>query len=280
MTDLFARFVPDAWLDRILAVIALQPAVTFQILTKRSARMRGYCARPHMGREIWALADTIATDERLGHGHASFAYLMAGSDAAPWPLDNLWLGVSVEDQTRADGRIPDLLATPAAVRFVSAEPLLGAIDLNRDIGGTLWIGGQRGCGGAHQHGGPMPHDHGPGTSLVQGDPRQMHHHHDNRCKAGLDWIIAGGESGREARPMHPAWARGLRDQCASAGVPFFFKQWGDWLPAGQDGAYRDGDQILNCSDEPVRVGKAAAGRLLDGATHDAMPALRTGTGAG
>src|SRR3546814_6072988 len=145
-----------------------------------------------------------------------------------WPLRHAWLGVSVEDQAAANERIPILLDTPAALRWISAEPLLGPVDLQRSGGGTLWLGGQRGCGGTHQHGGPIPHDHGPGTTAYRGDPRRPHHHHDDRCKLGLDWVVAGGESGPGARPMHPDWARSLRDQCAAAGVPFLFKQWGEW----------------------------------------------------
>jgi len=130
-----------------------------------------------------------------------------------WPPPNVWLGTTVEDQRRADERIPHLLACPAAVRFVSCEPLIGPVDLNKSIGGTKWIGGQRGCAGMHQHGNAP-------------DP---HHHHDDRCRDGLDWVICGGESGPNARPMHPEWARSLRDQCQAAGVPFHFKQWGEGL---------------------------------------------------
>src|SRR6202012_4014672 len=86
------------------------------------------------------------------------------------------------------------------------------------------------------------------------------------------WAIVGGESGPGARPMHPDWARSLRDQCQAAGVPFFFKQWGEYLPAMMDGGYdRGGAQVLNCSDEPVRVGKHAAGALLDGVEWKQFP---------
>jgi len=106
-------------------------------------------------------------------------------------LPNVWVGVTVENQEAADERIPLLLQTPAAVRWVSMEPLLGAVDLERarDIGETL------ACHGSLKL---------------------------------LDWVVVGGESGPNARPMHPDWARSLRDQCAKAAVPFFFKQWGEW----------------------------------------------------
>ena len=128
-----------------------------------------------------------------------------------WP-NHVWIGTTVENQEWATKRIPHLLALPAAVRFVSVEPLLGGIDL-RDY--------------------------------LHGDRR-------------IDWVIAGGESGAAARPMHVAWAREVRDQCIAAGVPFHFKQWGTFGP-------------LNGSGSLVRLGKKNAGRTLDGATWDQLP---------
>jgi hypothetical protein len=202
-----------------------------------------------------------------------------------WPLPNVWLGVSVEDQQRADERIPDLLETSAAVRFLSCEPLLGPIDLNRlhqefDDGlGHSWescLNGKR----FSEWGG----DDGNGGDI------------DGVAK--IDQVIVGGESGPNARPMHPDWARDLRDQCAAAGVPFLFKQWGEWAPhtlrAGGDlgGDVRRGfvtvvyptgqteDEIfletggrntIPGTRYVARVGKKAAGRLLDGRTHDGVP---------
>jgi protein gp37 len=144
-------------------------------------------------------------------------------------LPNVWLGVSVEDQKTADERIPLLLQTPAAVRWVSYEPALGPVDFANLRAGIEAIG-------------------------------------------PLDWIVCGGESGPGARPMHPAWARRVRDQCQAASVPFFFKQWGQYLPAGCDGAPGAG-QRLNASDTPIKVGKKAAGRLLDGRTWDEFPGV-------
>ena len=156
----------------------------------------------------------------------------------------------------------------------------GPIDLNSRIGGTLWIGGQRGCSGTHR---------GIGTPEC---PRELHHHHDDRCNPGLDWVVAGGESGQGARPMHPDWARSLRDQCADTGVAFHFKQWGEWTPGEnvrrQSGvvetAWRindewtfDDENLANTDghidDEPdlYRIGKRGAGRVLDGVIHDAFP---------
>lgn len=269
MSDLFHEDVPDAWIDRVFAVMALTPQHTFQVLTKRSARMRDYLLTlglwDHGRVETFR---TVAVD-LTGSPCAAGAI----EDAA-WPLPNVWLGVSCERQQEADARIPDLLATPAAVRFVSAEPLLGPIAL-----GTIDL-----PGGEFEVA-PLGWDHldrGENT-----DPR-------------LDWIIVGGESGANARPMHPDWARSIRDQCVSAGVPFFFKQWGEWAPGEnverQRGsvrvAYNDdpfdgipwsfGSEILHIDgghidDEPTlyRVGKREAGRLLDGRTWDQMPGATT-----
>ena len=171
MGDLFHESVPDEWIDRVFAVMAHAPQHQFQILTKRARRMREYLSGDALRRVARAANRIRTVDGLIG-----------------WPLPNVWLGVSTEDQKRADERIPDLLATPAAVRFISAEPLIGPIKLKEVLGGD-WL-----------------------ASGKSGERR------------GLDWVIVGGESGKGARPMHPDWARALRDQCASAGVPFFMKQ--------------------------------------------------------
>jgi len=188
MTDLFASFVADAWLDRIFAVMALCPQHTFQVLTKRSMRMREYLSREDLpNRLAWEVTAKVMNAWRPGWKSEAVdgPYRSRAIAAfAKWPLPNLWLGVSAERQEEADERIPLLLQTPAAVRFLSAEPLLGPIDLT--------------------------HTCMPGYSTTM--------------SANLDWVIVGGESGSNARPMHPDWARSLRDQCAAAGVPFFFKQ--------------------------------------------------------
>jgi protein gp37 len=121
---------------------------------------------------------------------------LAGENAPPtWPLPNVWLGVSVESQAVADERVVHLLDTPSAIRWVSCEPLLGPVDLSFALG-------------THRN------EHG-----------------DWREGGGLDWVVVGGESGLKARPMKESWATSLRDQCARAGVPFFFKRWGEWQPA-------------------------------------------------
>lgn len=164
------------------------------------------------------------------------------------PPDWIILGVSCEDQAAADERIPYLLRTPAVCRMGSFEPLLGPIK-----GLWKWVARGRPCGG-----GPIVN-----MSRPWEEPHEI---------PGLDWVIVGGESGPGARPMRAEWARVLRDQCALAGVPFFFKQWGAWLPACQDGREcGSGGAVLNCSDGPIRVGKKAAGRLLDGRVWDERP---------
>lgn len=157
-----------------------------------------------------------------------------------WPLPGVWLGVSVEDQATADERIPVLLDTPAAVRFVSCEPLLGPINLRLAFG--------------------------PHVGLPHGKA------HRPCCPGSLDWVIAGGESGPGARPMDPAWPRALRDECQAAGVPFFFKSWGAWAPLSEpidDG--RDHPTAKLDGATMCRYGKKAAGRELDGRTWDEIP---------
>lgn len=184
---------------------------------------------------------------------------------------NVWLGATVVNQLEADRDIPKLLATPARVRFLSAEPLLGPVDLTA-IRVPL-------AGESYTEGNVLAHK----DSLNLGAPR-----------AAIDWVICGGESGPQARPMHPDWVRSLRDQCAAAGVPFHFKQWGEHTSGelaahpdypGDGGAWRldqmgrrwhDPMESLKPRDQwaPVkftRPGKAAAGRLLDGVEHNGFP---------
>ena len=188
-SDLFHEKVLDEWIDRVFAVMALAPQHRFQVLTKRPERMRDYLG--HKVTPYNVLYEAIARNS---------------SDLSEsWPLRNVWLGTSIEDQATADDRIPHLLATPAAVRFISAEPLLGPVDLRLIVikpsdapergKPPVSINALKGWYGGADH-----------------DPARIH------------WTIVGGESGPGARPMHPDWARSLRDQCQAAGVPFFMKQ--------------------------------------------------------
>ncbi|WP_019584508.1 phage Gp37/Gp68 family protein [Thioalkalivibrio sp. ALE16] len=220
LADWADQEVPDAWRKDLFDLIAECPSLDFLLLTKR-----------------------------IGVARRMLPWMQPEADGTPWP--NVWLGVTVANQTDADRDIDALLDTPAAVRFLSMEPLLGPVDLDR----------------------AMPAD------------------------AALGWIIVGGESGPHARPLHPAWARAIRDQCHERDIPFLFKQWGEWAPQGRmvndlpeplEGG--EGVMLLNehgefcrpgsgtgfsTGQEPEimrRVGKVEAGRVLDGCFWDGVPA--------
>lgn len=271
MTDVFADFVSDADLDRLFAVMGFCEQHTFIVLTKRSDRMRAYCntlGQHHERDRVSLAAKQLDADMNLG-GRGFWYTLKHGGAFLP----NVWLVVSVEDQANV-GRVIDLVNTPAAVRGVSYEPALGPLVLDRRcmVGDETYWDFLRGVTGATlQHVVLEPHK----------TPR-------------IDWVICGGESGRNARPMHPDWARSLRDQCAAAGVPFFFKQHGEWAPENEftgihpDACYdeagrerflgravsREGAFLPAATDGSEfmrKCGKARAGRKLDGRTHDERP---------
>jgi len=164
-------------------------------------------------------------------------HMVAWAAEHGWP-GICWAGATVEDQQRADERIPYLLRVPARVRFLSVEPALGPVKVGPAIAATG--------------------------------------HPDTDYDPAINWVIVGGESGPHARPSHPDWFRSLRDQCQSAGVPFFFKQWGEWAPIAQTTTPDNGRPNSVGAEvgervEAVRVGKHTAGRLLDGRTWDEMP---------
>jgi len=234
MSDLFHELVPDQFIADVFDVMGWTARHhTYQILTKRPERMA-------------ELVPRILADKFVGGQ----------------PPPNVWLGTSVEDQRAADERIPHLLATPAAVRFLSCEPLLGPVNLER-----------------HPHGSKPD----PQSGVYPAWYSQQ-----------IDWCIVGGESGPKARPMHPDWPRALREQCVAAGVPFFFKQWGEWAPTkivvGGDlgGDLRRGHtQHLHAPGNPEghftrgdayvsRVGKHNAGRLLDRREWNEFPVVGGG----
>ncbi|ALX12112.1 hypothetical protein P350_11455 [Burkholderia cepacia JBK9] len=210
--------------------------------------------------------DWLVLTKRIGNAGPMItrALELAGRGVnTPWPWSNVWLGATIVNQAEADRDIPKLLAVPARVRFLSMEPLLGPIDLTS----IPWRGGHR-------------------VSVLQGWDSPDH---------GLHWVIVGGESGPGARPMHPEWARDIRDQCAAAGVSFHFKQHGEWAPGSGDfgagrfetaavahdgrvapGGYRVEDYPRGATSGDGwcmvhRSGKRSAGRLLDGRTHDEFP---------
>lgn len=180
--------------------------------------------------------DWLLLTKRIGNARSLYAESYLDS-ARPWPA-NVWLGATVVNQDEADRDIPKLLAVPARIRFLSVEPMMGPISF---VGMFA-----------------NPTNPADGTNALE----------------ALDWVICGGESGPHARPMSPDWARSLRDQCKAAGVEFLFKQWGEWLPMlGQI----EGVPVGKKTETPDGwvmgwAGKKAAGRLLDGRTHDGFPA--------
>lgn len=201
MSDLFHDDIPDDFIAKVFAVMALAHEHTFQVLTKRHGRMRSLLSGDFRAQVAEEMTDLIASGTKLNGAPivldrdgdpARGAVRAPGNIWGPeiWPLPNVWLGVSVENQQWADIRIPALLKTPAAVRFLSMEPLLGPVSFRW----AKW------------------------APLIDAN------HLDSL--AGVDWVIVGGESGRGARPMDIAWVRALRDECVEAGVSFFYKQQG------------------------------------------------------
>lgn len=256
MGDLFHESVPDEWIDRVFAVMALAPQHTFQILTKRARRMREYLTALTFARIIGASGGLPA--ER---GTITACNIWKRGIVA---LPNVWLGVTAEDQQRADERIPDLLMTPAALRWVSVEPMLGAIDLETAWNGYSALNSE--CWGECNW---CTSGHPPLYNCQRGRQSAAEM---AKWRSGLDWVVCGGESGPAARPMHPDWARSLRDQCKAAGVPFHFKQWGEWLPVDEPASEIQEDRELRGTGAHFhRVGKLRAGHLLDGVEHREFP---------
>ncbi len=274
--DLFAENVPDEWIDQVFAVMALAPQHTFQVLTKRPNRMRDYLTRAagdgrqdirnHLAWEVTANVMNIWHPEWKSEGIDGPHRSLGIAAFTAWPMPNVWLGTSAEDQRRYDERWPamDDLQASGWLTWLSAEPLLGAIN---------------------PHSTPM-REVGKGGEIHRARYPQ--------------WVVAGGESGHDARPMHPDWARELRDWCGKAGVPFLFKQWGNWLGGnwqddGDSGWFqpasaphhpripyrqRDGDEHwfegARWPEGPgaVRMSKKYTGRMLDGVEHNEFPELR------
>ncbi|MBX9918349.1 MAG: phage Gp37/Gp68 family protein [Mycolicibacterium frederiksbergense] len=281
--DLFHAEVPDDYIARVWAVMASSGAHTFQVLTKRHARMFALLNNPAFWEDVnshWL--DLAGT----GPGRKQYP-----PDLRRRFLPNVWLGVSVESQYWADRRIPALLDTPAAIRYLSLEPLLELVKLGQAL--RKWT---------------PPEDH-PAWDGTRLNVREV-----------LHWVIVGGESGPGARPMHPDWARSLRDECLNGEIAFFFKQFGEYLPvpiaddeefafgraydspAGgrrspavripapgsstlrgaqmrllEPGERTTNTVLLDRDTIAVRVGKQRAGRVLDGQTWDQYPDAVTET---
>lgn len=263
LADAFDNAIDPEWRVDLFRLIAKTPNLNWLLLTKRIGNV------PAMLRET-------------------------GIDRLP---DNVWLGATIVNQAEADRDIPKLLAVPARVRFLSMEPLLGPVDVARwldptgvhcmDVcADTRYVkDGEVETYAANGECVPLCPACGESASWTG---------YDN----GIDWVIVGGESGHGARPMHPDWARSLRDQCAAAGVPFLFKQHGEWAPGSGDfgagrietaaialggrvaaGGYRVDDYPRGATSSDGwsmvhRAGKRAAGRHLDGRTHDEFPEAR------
>lgn len=252
LADVFDNEVDPTWRADLFELIRATPNLDWLLLTKRIGNVR-----PML--------------EELKKKHARYhqEWAMFDSWLGGEPPTNVWLGATICNQAEADRDIPKLRATPAAVQFLSIEPMLSAVDLNAV---------------------PPP----PGTRPINGAtmadisgclPRWQKHPMRAKLRNGVDWVIAGGESGLHARPAHPDWFRALRDQCAAAGVPFLFKQWGEWLPAEADGdlpvVALDGSERCLSGKVPfdtsfsdyvmARAGKKTAGRLLDGREHNEFP---------
>jgi protein gp37 len=286
LADVFDNEVDREWRDDLATLILDTPNLDWLLLTKRIGNAGGMLG------------------EMFLHG----------------PPDTVWLGATIVNQKEADRDIPKLLATPARVRFLSMEPLIGPVNLWLPT--RTWETG-RGAFGTEKPVLLCNHCCNGDRCDDRTHVDRMHCAHCRGTGRGkpIDWVIVGGESGPKARPMHPDWARSLRDQCAAAGVPYLFKQWGEWLPISQSSEeltsrlYRSNrvaklhedqqaidecygrrctvpsevihhDGTLHGITEPMafqqgtaamqafRVGKKAAGRLLDGLTHDGFPEVR------
>jgi protein gp37 len=266
MADLFHEHLDFHRIAAVFGIMAATPHHTYQVLTKRAERMHAFFdwlashsfplspgTRPlvSIAGDIPELIADYAKEELAGNTNGHLLERITA--AKEWPLPNVWLGASAEDNKRLHQRLGYLMDTPAAVRFLSCEPLLEALDFED---------------------GPTSPDStmAPWSNLELGL---------------IHWVIAGGESGAGSRPPHPAWFRKLRDDCAEAGVAFFFKQWGSWAPletwskAGIATAAELAIRRRELEDgvEMVCVGKAKAGRRLDGKLHEELPTTKEDTDA-
>lgn len=284
MSDIFHESIPDEYILAVFGAMSAARHHCFQLLTKRPARASEWfqwASAQWPGRSHWKVGDKYVDDvlftalESAASAQAAPSRMRKVVARNDWPLPNVWVGVSVEDQASADERVPQLLNLPAAVRWLSMEPLLSAVNVEQ------WLG--------------VVHEDDAGTHNQNQDlPDALGVPFHDPWVAGVDWVVVGGESGRNARPMHPQWARELRDQCARSRVSFFFKQWGAWVPFGDDhfdtssvgddveamdrvrwlapdGRWCD---IKSNHDEAAPMllaGKKTAGRVLDGRTHDEWP---------
>lgn len=261
MSDLFHEAIPDKFIRMVFAIMSACGQHTFQVLTKRAERMADWFAGDENSLSA-CQAELVASDwwcdvrpdrtptnrDRIRDTSQINGTCRGVGDGNYWPLGNVWLGVSAEDNERAYERIPHLIDCPAAVRFVSAEPLLGPIDFSGFFGGEYVAA--------------------PGDVV------------EPNYNFGIDWVIVGGESGPKSRPMKAAWVREIRDRCEAASVPLFFKQWGEWCDVDNmpEAVYADIDNAHNLAghgQNEWRVGKRRAGAMIDGREHREWPAVAT-----
>ena len=247
MGDLFHESVPFDWIDQVFTVMAYASRHTFQVLTKRPERMMEY-------------VNSKDTRARLSESILNVRYPIKGTIYDPrekygWPLHNVWLGVTAENQEQANKRIPTILATEASLRFVSIEPMLEKMSIEKYF-----------------------------IPAASGLPNEVDKYHD-----WIDWVIVGGESGSKARPLHPDWVRSIRDQCKEIDVPFFFKQWGEYIPSYSAGMNSEslyqwmqkfGQAWVKRSFKfpdgmvVVKVGKKQSGSKLDEIEHKQIPSWK------
>lgn len=261
MSDLFHEDVPFEFIADVFAAMWVTTRHTYQVLTKRPERMKAFFDWLNLDpyHDVpWSNDDFQIDPLRVWPQWTPINGNTGGYDnCGPiWPMENVWLGVSVENQETANERIPLLLDIPAAVRWISAEPLLEPVSLDRLL---LQPGGQY-------------------RNSLTGEVHGFYTNYKDFPK--LDWVVVGGESGPNARPMDPHWVRDLRDQCDKAGTPFLLKQWGEYkyieetgLPAMKESSDKAiySAPAIDIPGRFIRVGKKNAGRLLDGKLWDQYP---------
>lgn len=292
MSDLFHKDVPFEFIAAVFGVMAYCKRHTFQLLTKRPERALEFFQWLEKGTVKDLDGKDLEYDSRMKcvqfaiskitNNPETILMAMTNVKGGEWPLSNVWMMTSVEDQEQANKRIPDLLKIPAAVRGLSCEPLVGPIALTNIA--------------------PDPSGYGA-INCLEGYEKGFQS--DIELNSKIHWVICGGESGPDAAPMHPDWVRSLRDQCAAAAVAFFLKQWGEWIPA--DRKHGDFDpqyqtrkaeykrpfatmtsegkiytsENYKCPDYDngdysfYKVGKHLSGNFLDGKQHLEYPVIKT-----
>lgn len=257
MSDLFHKDVPFEFIRLVFGIMSVCQNHTFQILTKRPERMLEYFQWQIKFNPDEEDPAYYAYDLCINHGIETGCG--SAFETEEWPLPNVWLGVSVENQQTADERIPVLLQVPAAIRFLSCEPLLGPVDLTQ-----FYISKDK----------SITHNALTGVPYDWDYEKEFE---EDSIDEKIHWVIVGGESGPGARPMHPDWAIQLRNQCKDAGVPFFFKQWGEYVPMlGHTNGVKVKDEKFTFPDGTIMgyAGKKAAGRLLYGEEYNQFPIVK------